>query len=58
MASLQNEEKGDCMHGITSEVIVSLNIRDDSPFSQENTLCQKRVFCQMQLFHYSYLGFL
>lgn len=33
MASLVNEEKSDCMCGITSEVNISQNIKDDSPFS-------------------------
>jgi len=58
MASLMNEEKGDRMHGITSEINVLQNIKDDSPFSQENTSCQKRLFCQTELFHGSSWDFL
>lgn len=57
VASLLSEENSGCVCYITSEVNVFENNRDDSPFSQENTSCQKAVLFQRQFFHDSHLGF-
>lgn len=57
VAFLLSEESGGYVCPITSEVN-ALGNRDKSPFSQENTSCQKAVLFQRQFFHYSHLGLL
>lgn len=59
VSSLLSEKKGGSVcYYITSGVNVLKNIKDDSPFSQENTSCQKTVLFQKEFFHYFHLGFL
>lgn len=46
MACLLNRKKDDCMCGITSEINVLQNIKDDSPLSQEYTFVRKEYFAK------------